>query len=97
MANSTFNADYQLLLTVLREFRKARQHITQVELAARLGTTQGFVSKCERGTRRIDAVELIEIAEAMEVPPLELIGEYLRRRNPGAAPKIRRKRRSYKR
>lgn len=91
MANSTFNIDYQLLLTILREYREASEY-TQVELAQRLGTTQGFISKCERGTRRIDVVELVELAEAMDMPPLELIREFLKRRKPGAHPKIRRKR-----
>ena len=96
MANSTFNADYQLLLEVLRKHRDDAE-LTQVELAERLGTTQGFISKCERGSRRIDVVELVEIAEALNVPPLQLIGDFLKQRKPGLHPKIRRKRRSFKR
>lgn len=80
MTNSTHNHDYRLLLTVLRAARK-QQGLSQVELAARLGNTQTFVSKCERGERRLDAVELIEFAEALGVPPLKLIGEYLDRRS----------------
>ena len=32
--------------------------ITQVELAERLEATQSFVSKCERGERCLDVVEL---------------------------------------
>lgn len=52
-----------------------------VELAQRLGNTQTFVSKCERGERRIDAVELVEFAEALGVPPLEVLAEYLERRD----------------
>ena len=32
--------------------------LTQQDLALRLGTTQSFVSKCERGERRMDLVEL---------------------------------------
>lgn len=82
MAQSTHNRDYQLLLTVLKAARK-RTGVSQVELASRLGNTQTFVSKCERGERRIDAVELVEFAEALGVPPLELLGEYLERRKRG--------------
>ena len=63
MAQSTHNPDYQLLLTVLKAARK-RAGVSQVDLAERLGNTQTFVSKCERGERRIDAVELVEFAEA---------------------------------
>ncbi|MGT2512285.1 helix-turn-helix domain-containing protein [Cupriavidus basilensis] len=32
--------------------------ITQADLAARLDVTQTFVSKCERGERRLDVKEL---------------------------------------
>lgn len=79
MAQSTHNSDYQLLLTVLKAARK-RAGVSQVDLAERLGNTQTFVSKCERGERRIDAVELVEFAEALGVKPLGLLGEYLEQR-----------------
>lgn len=36
--------------------------MTQAEVARALGTTQGYVSKCEQGERRIDAVELEDFA-----------------------------------
>lgn len=68
MAQSTRNSDYQLLLTVLKAARK-RASVSQVDLAEGLGNTQTFVSKCERGERRIDAVELVEFAEALGVKP----------------------------
>lgn len=89
MANSTHNSDYQALLAVLRTVRK-RQNVSQVELAERLGNTQTFVSKCERGERRIDVVELVEFAEALGVPPLELVGEFLAKRSAGGDSKTRR-------
>jgi transcriptional regulator with XRE-family HTH domain len=85
VAQSTHNPDYQKLLAVLRAARE-RVGVTQLELAERLGTTQTFVSKCERGERRIDAVELIEFAEALGVPPLELISAYLHQRRRGVLP-----------
>lgn len=89
MANSTHNDDYQTLLDVLRGARQ-RAGVSQVELARRIGNTQTFVSKCERGERRVDAVELVELAEAIGVPPLELIGEFLDRRGRGSdSPKTR--------
>lgn len=89
MAQSTHNRDYQLLLAVLKAARK-RAGVTQIELAERLGNTQTFVSKCERGERRIDAVELVEFAEALGVPPQELLGEYLSQRGRAASSKTRR-------
>jgi len=86
MAQSTHNPDYRLLLTVLKAARK-RAGVSQVDLAERLGNTQTFVSKCERGERRIDAVELVEFAEALGVPPLGLLGEYLEQRAARLRPK----------
>jgi transcriptional regulator with XRE-family HTH domain len=79
MTGSTHNPNYRLLLDVLRGARKQRS-VSQVELAAKLGNTQTFVSKFERGERRIDLVEFVEIAEALCVPPQELLDDYLRRR-----------------
>lgn len=38
--------------------------LTQVELAAKLGRPQTWVSKCELGERRVDFVELEDIAAA---------------------------------
>ena len=86
MAQSTHNPDYRLLLTVLKAARK-RAGVSPVDLAERLGNTQTFVSKCERGERRIDAVELVEFAEALGVPPLGLLGEYLEQRAARLRPK----------
>lgn len=79
MTGSTHNPDYRLLLEVLREARK-QQGVSQVELANRLGNTQTFVSKCERGERRIDLVEFVEIAEALGVLPLDVLASYLSKR-----------------
>lgn len=45
---------------VLRLFRTARESagMTQVELAERIGQSQSFVSKVERGERRLDILQL---------------------------------------
>lgn len=57
MEKSKFSEEYELLLELLRTVRKQRG-VTQVEIAQRLGWTQSAVSKCERGERRLDAIEL---------------------------------------
>ena len=46
--------------TVLRNLIKARQEsdLTQVDVAEKLKKPQSFVSKVERGERRLDVVEL---------------------------------------
>jgi transcriptional regulator with XRE-family HTH domain len=57
MEKSIHSAQYALFLKVFREARQ-KAGITQVQLAKRVGETQSFISKCERGERRIDVVEL---------------------------------------
>lgn len=57
MEKSVFSEDYADFLRYLRAVRK-RAGLTQQQVADHLGQTQSFVSKCERGERRIDIVEL---------------------------------------
>lgn len=45
--------------------RRLKADLSQVELADKLGKPQSFVSKYESGERRLDAIELIEVAEEM--------------------------------
>jgi len=51
----------------LRQARTAAG-LTQVEVARRLGKTQSFVSKCESGERRVDVVELADLARLYRKP-----------------------------
>jgi len=37
--------------------------LTQVEVARRLGRPNSFISKCELGERRVDVVELQQLAK----------------------------------
>jgi transcriptional regulator with XRE-family HTH domain len=41
--------------------------MTQQQLADRLGKPQSFISKYEGGERRIDVIEFIAIADALEM------------------------------
>jgi transcriptional regulator with XRE-family HTH domain len=65
---STHHEDYRLLIRMLRETREA-EDVAQTELARTLGITQTFISKVERGERRLDPVELTELLEALGVQP----------------------------
>lgn len=47
--------------------------MTQVELSKRLRKPQSFVSKYERGERRLDVVEFLEVADALGADPHKLI------------------------
>jgi transcriptional regulator with XRE-family HTH domain len=57
MAKPLHAPDYATFARLLREAR-LNAGLSQVELAERLGEDQSFVSKCERGIRRLDVIEL---------------------------------------
>jgi transcriptional regulator with XRE-family HTH domain len=54
---------------------RERAKLKQGEVAAKLGLPASYLSKIESGTRRLDVIELIRIAEAMEMDPAALIAE----------------------
>lgn len=66
MEKTIFSKEYALFLKLLREARR-QSGLTQEELAKRLGQTQSFVSKCERGERRIDVIELRHFCAAIGI------------------------------
>ena len=49
--------------------------LTQVELVQKLQRPQSFVSKYERGERRIDVVEFLDIARAVKLDAHEVVRE----------------------
>lgn len=69
--------DLLVLGRVLAHAREARG-IRQLELAARLGMPASYLSKIEKGTRRVDVIELVRIAAAMGADPGELIADLQR-------------------
>ncbi|TBU80005.1 helix-turn-helix domain-containing protein [Phytopseudomonas dryadis] len=63
---------YQRLLALLIEARRDAD-MTQQELSARLGRPQSFVSKFERGERRLDVIEFLEVARHIGANPYVLL------------------------
>lgn len=64
------------LIRLLRQTRK-RAGLTQQTVADRLGAPQSFVAKYEGGERRLDVLEFIAIAKALEADPVELLRELI--------------------
>ena len=56
---------------LIKERRKVG--LSQQEVANRLGRPQTYVSKCERGVRRLDVVEFLEMAEVIGFDPASFI------------------------
>lgn len=66
MPKSAFSGRYDHFRRLLTEARK-RAGLTQAELAKMLGRPQSFVSKYERGERRLDVVEFLDVARALRL------------------------------
>ena len=78
-------ATFRAMLVAERE----RSGLTQIEIAARLGKPQSYVSKYERGERRLDFIEYMDVANALKIDPLaffeqisEKIGRPMNRKRP---------------
>ena len=71
MEKSIHSAQYALFLQRLKAARLER-NISQVQLAECLDETQVFVSKCERGERRLDIIETMRWCQALGISLQEL-------------------------
>ena len=72
MEKSVFTARYDRFRMLLIEARK-NAGLTQVQLATRLGCPQSYVSKYERGERRLDVVEFLDTAHAIGIDATEFL------------------------
>jgi transcriptional regulator with XRE-family HTH domain len=61
MPESIHRSEYRLLVDLVRALR-LKAGLTQTEVAERLGVTQSHVSDVERGSRRLDVIELGDLA-----------------------------------
>jgi transcriptional regulator with XRE-family HTH domain len=65
---SVHNPKYSRITAKLTAARK-QAGLTQQQLADHLGKPQSFVSKLERGERRLDVLEFLAICEVLMVDP----------------------------
>jgi transcriptional regulator with XRE-family HTH domain len=74
MPKSIYRPEYVVLRELIREVRTARG-ITQNALSERLGHNQSFLSDIERGTRRIDVLELRDLCQEVDTDLLRFVAE----------------------
>ena len=67
-----YERSYAAFTGLLRDERK-KAGLTQAKLAKRLRRPQSYVSKYERGDRRLDVVEFLEVARAIGFDPNEIL------------------------
>jgi transcriptional regulator with XRE-family HTH domain len=75
MPSSLHSAHYQVFRDLLIEARE-RAGLTQVQVAELLDKPQSFVSKYERGERRLDFTEFMEIASYLNIDVQKFIKAY---------------------
>ena len=78
MPGSFHSREYESFRALLVEARK-KAGLSQAQLARKLSRPQSFVSKFERGERRLDVVEFKAIAEALNVDALRFLRRFYRR------------------
>lgn len=80
MAKTIFTEQHQDFIRALREVRRSKG-VTQVQLSERLDRAQSYISNIERGERRIDVIEFMAIAAALNRDAAELFSEIVSRMN----------------
>ena len=78
MPKSIHTEEYGQFRLLLIEARK-KADISQAELATKLNRPQSFVSKFERGERRLDVVEFGYVAAALGIEPLRFLKKVYRK------------------
>lgn len=63
-----FQKTYDTIITRLIDAR-TEAGLSQREVSESLGFSHSFLSKCETGERRIDVIELLQLARAYGKPP----------------------------
>jgi transcriptional regulator with XRE-family HTH domain len=72
VAKSVFTGRYRRLRELLAAARE-EAGLTQAALAVKLSRPQSYVSKYERGERRLDIIEFLDVTKAIGVPPARIL------------------------
>lgn len=72
MKKTLYERSYAAFTELLKEERR-KAGLTQAVLARKLRRPQSYVSKYERGSRRVDVIEFLEIARAVGFEPSEFL------------------------
>ena len=77
MTKSLRTIEHRAVVTVIAASRR-EAHVSQDDLAKRLGWHRSRIAKIECGERRVDVPEFITIARALSLDPELLLGRVLR-------------------
>jgi transcriptional regulator with XRE-family HTH domain len=74
MPKSVFTKEYERLRKLLVHARHSAG-LSQIDLAKKLSRPQSYVSKYERGERRLDVIEFLYISQAIDINPAKILRE----------------------
>lgn len=86
LTRSVFTPEYARFAARVVELRRGAG-LTQAELAQRLGRPQSYVSKYERGERRLDLIEFLDVARALGTDAARLVAELEQPQGENAPPR----------
>jgi len=75
MSNTVNSLDYKRFRESLVKARK-QAGLTQAGLSSRLNRPQSFVSKYERGERRLDVIEVAQVSRALGIDPIKFLAKF---------------------
>jgi transcriptional regulator with XRE-family HTH domain len=78
LTKSLHSPEYAALCEMLVAARH-KAGLTQHDIAKRLRRPQSFIAKYEGGERRLDLIEFVEVAIALESDPIEIFRTFLTR------------------
>ena len=77
LTKSLHSPQYEAFCDLLVSARR-KANLTQQAVAKRLGRPQSFVAKYEGGERRLDVLEFIDVARALESDPMKILRAVLK-------------------
>ena len=84
--DSALRAKYEQFRALLVEAR-LKAGLTQSEVASKLNQPQSYVSKYERGERRLDVVEFLEVARIIGFNPIAVISKIWKEKSGAKRPR----------
>ncbi len=75
MTKAIYRPEYEVFLDVLKR-RRIEAGLTQVECSKALGRPQSFMSDVERGSRRLDIIQLRDLCKVLGFDLLTLVLEF---------------------
>lgn len=73
MSNKSIHGPEHLALRELLISARKKAGLTQSQVAEKLGRPQSFVAKYEGGERRLDVIEFVDVARALDADPVKIL------------------------